>query len=139
MKSSGWGRIINMSAGSAFIRNHGVYTLAKTAVKTITESLALELGPEITVNAIAPGQIEESLPDIHKFDPTFEERYLKRVPVKKLVTRKEVANMIALLCTSSFNSDFCLPVCILLPQTGPVREIQTEFPARSQSLMSVPF
>ena len=104
MKSGGWGRVINMSAGSAFIRNHGVYTLAKNAVITITESLALELGPEITVNAIAPGQIQESLPDIHKIDPTFGDRYLKRVPAKRLVTRKEVANMIAMICTPLFDA-----------------------------------
>ncbi|MEW5816954.1 MAG: SDR family oxidoreductase [Spirochaetota bacterium] len=103
MKSHGWGRIINMSAGSAFIRNHGVYTLAKAAVTIITESLALELGPEISVNAIAPGQIQESLPDIHEIDPTFGERYLKRVPVKKMVTRGEVADMIARLCTPAFD------------------------------------
>ena len=58
-----------MCAGSAFIRNHNVYTLAKAGVQVITESLALELGPEITVNAVSPGQIYESLPDIHAFDP----------------------------------------------------------------------
>jgi len=103
MKSNGWGRIINMSAGSAFVRNHGVYTLAKAAVVVITEQLAQELGPEITVNAIAPGQIEESLPDIHKIDPKFGERYLERVPIKRFVKRSEIARMIALLCTPTFD------------------------------------
>ncbi|HSB89499.1 MAG TPA: SDR family oxidoreductase [Anaerolineales bacterium] len=98
MKSRGWGRIVNMCAGSAFIRNHNVYTLAKAGVQVITESLALELGPEITVNAVAPGQIYESLPDIHAFDPTFGERYLARTPAKRLIHRSEVAEMIALFC-----------------------------------------
>jgi NAD(P)-dependent dehydrogenase (short-subunit alcohol dehydrogenase family) len=98
MKSHGWGRIVNMCAGSAFIRNHNVYTLAKAGVQVITESLALELGPEITVNAVSPGQIYESLPDIHEFDPTFGERYLARTPAKQLIRRSEVAEMIALFC-----------------------------------------
>lgn len=103
MKARGWGRIVSMCAGSAFIRNHNVYTLAKAGVQIITESLALELGPEITVNAIAPGQIYESLPDIAEFDPTFGDRYTARAPAKRLVTRAEVANLIATLCTPAFS------------------------------------
>lgn len=103
MKKNGWGRIINMSAGSAYVRNHNVYTLAKAAVQTITESLALELGPEVTVNAIAPGQIIESLPDIARFDPTYGDRYLARTPTKRLTSRVNVATMIALLCTPEFD------------------------------------
>ncbi len=101
MRARGWGRIVSMCAGSAFIRNHNVYTLAKAGVRIITESLALELGPEITVNAVSPGQIYESLPDIHKFDPTFGERYLARTPAKRLIRRAEVAEMIALFCFPS--------------------------------------
>jgi 3-oxoacyl-[acyl-carrier protein] reductase len=101
MKSNGWGRIVSMCAGSAFIRNHNVYTLAKAGVRIITESLALELGPEITVNAVSPGQIYESLPDIHAFDPTFGERYLARTPAKRLIRRSEVAEMIAFFCLPS--------------------------------------
>jgi 3-oxoacyl-[acyl-carrier protein] reductase len=102
MKANGWGRIVNMCAGSAFVRNHNVYTLAKVAVQTITESLALELGPEITVNAIAPGQIVESLPEIHRHDPTFGDRYRERAPTKRLISRREVAEMIAMMCTPPF-------------------------------------
>jgi NAD(P)-dependent dehydrogenase (short-subunit alcohol dehydrogenase family) len=103
MKKNGWGRIINMCAGSAFVRNHGVYGLAKAAVKTITESLALELGPEVTVNAIAPGQIRESLPEIEKHDPTFGHRYAAHAPLKRLITREEIARIISLLCSSAFD------------------------------------
>lgn len=98
MRQSGWGRIINMAAGSAFIRNHGIYGLAKGAVILFTEALALELGPEITVNAIAPGQIAESAPDISAIDPTFVERAIAHSPSGRLVTRPEVARLIAWLC-----------------------------------------
>jgi len=104
MKSNGWGRIVNMCAGSAYVRNHGVYTLAKAGVKMITEQLALELGPEVTVNAVAPGQIYESLPVIHEYDPTFGERYRARAPLDRLVTRKEIAAVIARLCMPVFDT-----------------------------------
>lgn len=103
MKANGWGRIINMSAGSAYVRNHSVYGLAKYGVQFITEELALEAGPEITVNAIAPGQIFESLPDIAEFDPTFGDRYTARSPLKTLVTRKDVATLIANICTPVYD------------------------------------
>jgi len=104
MKANGWGRIISMSAGSAYVRNHTVYTLAKFGVQVITESLALELGPEITVNSIAPGQIYESLPDIAEFDPTFGDRYTARSPLSRLITRQEVANLIVQFCLPAFQS-----------------------------------
>lgn len=103
MKKNGWGRIINMCAGSAFVRNHGIYGLAKAGVQFFTESLALELGPEVTVNAVAPGQIDESLPVIERYDPTFGERYRNRAPLKALVKRKDIARLIVKLCTPCFD------------------------------------
>lgn len=99
MRKAGWGRIINMAAGSAFICNHGVYGLAKGALILLTEALALELGPEITVNAIAPGQIAESAPDVSAIDPTFVPRAIAHSPSGRLVTRAEVAQLIAWLCS----------------------------------------
>ncbi len=55
------------------------------------------------MNAVAPGQIYESLPDIAEFDPTFGERYTARSPLKTLVTRKDVATLIANLCTPAYD------------------------------------
>lgn len=104
MIEKGWGRVINVSAGSADIRNHSVYGLAKSAVRFLTESLALELGPAITVNAIAPGQIAESAPDISEFDPTFIERAIKWTPTGRLVTRQEIARMMLLFCSPAFDA-----------------------------------
>ena len=103
MRSGGWGRIVNLSAGSAYLRNHSVYGLAKNAVAMLTESLALELGPEITVNAVAPGQIAESTVDIEDIDPTFVGRALARTPAGRLVSRHEVAEIVASLCAPPFD------------------------------------
>lgn len=103
MRAGGWGRIVNLSAGSAYVRNHSVYGLAKNAVGTLTESLALELGPEITVNAVAPGQIAESAEDIAEIDPTFVDRALSHTPANRLVSRREVAEAVASLCAPPFD------------------------------------
>ena len=103
MRSLGWGRIINVSAGSAYLRNHSIYTIAKEAMLTLTESMALELAPEITVNCIAPGQIAESADDMAEFDPSFVDRKIQRTPAGRLVTRNEVAGLLLAMCLPEFD------------------------------------
>jgi NAD(P)-dependent dehydrogenase (short-subunit alcohol dehydrogenase family) len=103
MSESGWGRIVNVSAGSAYIRNHSIYTLAKEALITLTEELALELGPNINVNAVAPGQIAESAADIADFDPTFVDRAISWTPLGRLATRREVARIVVDLCDTRYD------------------------------------
>jgi len=53
------GLIINMVDihGSRPLREHPVYSAAKAGLVMLTRSLARELGPEIRVNAIAPGPV----------------------------------------------------------------------------------
>jgi NAD(P)-dependent dehydrogenase (short-subunit alcohol dehydrogenase family) len=102
MREAGWGRIVLIGAGSAYLRNHAVYGLAKQALSFLAEELALELGPAINVNAIAPGQIEESAADIAEHDPSFVERATAHTPAGRLATRAEVAELVALLCGPHF-------------------------------------
>jgi len=104
MRKAGWGRIVSMSAGSAFLRNHSIYSLAKAAIMTLTESLALEVGPEIRVNAVAPGQIAESAEDMEAQDPSFMARIVDHTPIGRLVTRPEVASLIAEMCGPLFDA-----------------------------------
>lgn len=103
MRSNGWGRIVNISAGSSSVRNHSAYTLAKAALEVMTEQLALELGPEITVNAVAPGQIAESADEVSEIDPTFVSRSIAATPLGRLVTRREVADVVTAMCTPLFD------------------------------------
>ena len=100
----GWGRIVNISAGSAYLRNHSIYTLAKDAMITFTEALAVEVAPEVNVNCVAPGQIAESADDIAEFDPSFVERAIDATPLGRLVTRGEVAGIVAELCGPRFDA-----------------------------------
>lgn len=102
MKRAGWGRIVSISAASYALRNHSVYGLAKDALIFLTEELAVELGPEVTVNAVAPGQIVESTADIAEFDPTFVDRSIEATPAGRLVTRREVADVVVALCSPTF-------------------------------------
>ena len=58
MRAKKWGRIVNMTSGTAFKGAPFMtdYVASKGAVMTMTRSLARELGPDfVTVNAVSPG------------------------------------------------------------------------------------
>jgi NAD(P)-dependent dehydrogenase (short-subunit alcohol dehydrogenase family) len=103
MRARGWGRIVNVSAVSALLRVHSIYGLSKAALIHLTECLALELAPEIGVNAIAPGQIEES-EEIDELDPNYKIVLRETTPTRRLVTRHEIAEAICLLCSDQLPS-----------------------------------
>jgi NAD(P)-dependent dehydrogenase (short-subunit alcohol dehydrogenase family) len=104
MRGLGWGRIVNVSASSAFVRNRSIYGLANAAIITLTEELALELAPEITVNAIAPGQIHESLEELKDYVPDWAEQVIRETPRGRLATRGDVAGLVVLLCSPVFDA-----------------------------------
>ena len=60
MQEQRWGRIINILSMAAHQYPKGMspYSAAKNALRSFTQSLAVELGPDnITVNAVSPGWI----------------------------------------------------------------------------------
>lgn len=102
MKDRGHGCIINIAAADIFHRSHSVYGLAKSGVVYLTEAMALELAPEVRINAIAPDLIADN--EDMSPDDDFVKQAIAGTPLKKLVTRAEIAEMTCLLCSSSFNS-----------------------------------
>lgn len=104
LRESRDGRVVNLSAVSARVRNRGAYGLAKAAVEVLTEELALELAPYATVNAVAPGQVAESLEELSSYDEEWAQAVHDRTPRGRLVTRAELAEAIAIICTATFSS-----------------------------------
>lgn len=100
MERLGWGRIVNLGATSGFVRTHSVYGLAKAALLTLTESLALELAPVITVNAVVPSQIASARTDSL---PAYKDAAIAGTPLGRLVTEQEIAEMVVLLCSPQFD------------------------------------
>ncbi|MGD9147895.1 MAG: SDR family oxidoreductase [Anaerolineae bacterium] len=94
---------VALVTASSIIRSHSIHGLAKAALIYLTEALAVELAPHVTVNAIAPGQIEDS-ELIDKIDPNYKRILRQESPLKRLVTRQEVADAIVLLCGDPFAS-----------------------------------
>jgi NAD(P)-dependent dehydrogenase (short-subunit alcohol dehydrogenase family) len=80
-----------------------VFGLAKQALIYLTEAWAVELAPQVTVNAIAPGQIEDS-ELIDTIDPNYKRVLRAQSPLGRLVTRQEIADVILQLCAGPFSS-----------------------------------
>lgn len=95
MKARGAGRIINIAATDYRHRSHSVYGLAKGGIVYLTEALALELAPAVPVFALAPDLIADN----EDMAPDFAARAVAATPMRRLVTRAEVAALVGLLCT----------------------------------------
>ncbi len=100
MKTAGWGRIVNIGATSGLVRTHGVYGLAKAALLHLTQSLALELAPAVTVNAIVPSQIASARTDGMA---DYKAAAIAGTPLGRLVTQAEIAQMAVRLCSPEFD------------------------------------
>lgn len=129
MTRLGWGRIVNVGATSGLVRSHSVYGLAKAALLHLTETLALELAPAITVNAIVPSQIASARTDAM---PEYKARAIAGTPLGRLVTQAEIARMAVHLCSADF--DFMTGRAIVLDGG---RAIPT-FPKLNLSMESEP-
>jgi 3-oxoacyl-[acyl-carrier protein] reductase len=97
-----WGRIVNLSSilGQKGSKHGAHYSSSKAGLLGLTRSLALELAPHnITVNAVTPGAIET---DILKSDtPEIRARRLKEIPMGRVGTPQEVAEVVAFLASDA--------------------------------------
>jgi len=97
MQKLGSGSIINLVDIHAItpIRNYDIYCATKAALVSLTKSLALELAPAVTVNAIAPGIA--IFPD--DYDEEFRKKCIARVPLKREGTPQDMARLARFLVT----------------------------------------
>lgn len=95
MRPQGAGKIINLADWAA-LRPYGgflPYMVSKGGVVTLTRALAVELAPEIQVNAIAPGHV---LPPEGASEEVLR-RLAERVPLKRLGSPEDVVAAVAYL------------------------------------------
>jgi len=118
------GTIVNNASVSALTptRNEAAYSAAKAGVVALTKSGALEYGPAVRVNCVAPGhvrtpltQVWEEFPDV--FDPVAE-----AIPLRRIGHADEIAEVVLFLASarSSYMTGQTLVVDggISLPQAG---------------------
>jgi NAD(P)-dependent dehydrogenase (short-subunit alcohol dehydrogenase family) len=98
---AGRGTIVNISSTAALVADRDEpsvhYNASKAGVIALTKQLAVELAPAIRVNAVCPGVIDTPMLRIMD-DPQTGRRYLdEMVPLRRLGTAREVAEVIAFL------------------------------------------
>src|SRR5579884_3542258 len=104
MRHQGQGRIINI-ASTAGLRPAGssiAYCASKAAVVHLTSCLAKTLGPEIRVNAIAPGFIDETRwnVDVPNLD-TLRQNAAQEVPLRRVGLPSDVAEVALFLASGA--------------------------------------
>ncbi len=99
MRRGGGGKIINFADWAGFrpYRHYLPYMISKGGVITMTRALALELAPDIMVNAVAPGPV--LLPE--GTTPEEEAQIIRNVPLKKTGTPDDIVATVAFLIEGS--------------------------------------
>jgi 3-oxoacyl-[acyl-carrier protein] reductase len=94
-----WARIVNICSLRAMTgSNHGAhYAAAKAGIIGLTKSLALELAPAITVNAVSPGYTRTDMNAAALAKG--EEKITASIPVRRVAEPEEIAALVCFLAS----------------------------------------
>lgn len=99
MVAAGGGSIVNLSSGAASTQSPGlgIYPATKTAVESLTRTMALELGPQgVRTNAVGPGLIV-SEGTAANYDEAAAARRAAGVPLRRVGAPADIADVVAFL------------------------------------------
>ena len=82
------------------LKGYLVYSVAKAGLVALTRALALELAPEVRVNAVAPGAI--AWPEDGQFEPAERSRIVASTPLGRLGAPEEIARAVHFLASAPF-------------------------------------
>jgi 3alpha(or 20beta)-hydroxysteroid dehydrogenase len=106
MAAAGGGSIVNTSSAVGLEGGSGVfaYAASKAAIRSMTESAAIELGPlGIRVNSIHPGGVDTEM--VHPPGTDLPPEPVARVPLRRLARAEEIAPLAVFL--ASDESSYC--------------------------------
>jgi NAD(P)-dependent dehydrogenase (short-subunit alcohol dehydrogenase family) len=106
LKRGAKGNIINITsiAGEVGFKNLAHYCASKGGVLELTKELALELAPNIRVNAIGPGVIETDMTKDLLLNPEAKKNLLQAIPLGRLGRPEDIAKVAVFL--ASDDSDY---------------------------------
>ena len=99
MQKQGSGSIINISsiAAKLMIPAHSSYTMAKGGLEALTRQLALELAPEVRVNAIAP--TATSTARNRGYDPDYDRKWSAITPAGRVAYVEDYVGLCVFLAS----------------------------------------
>lgn len=95
------GRIINLSSVTSETPSEGIglYGISKAAVSHLTQTLAVELGPQVRVNAVSPAVVKTQF--AKALYEGKEAEITAQYPLKRLGHPQDIANAVAFLASSA--------------------------------------
>jgi NAD(P)-dependent dehydrogenase (short-subunit alcohol dehydrogenase family) len=124
MLELGGGVIVNNASVSGMLptRNEAAYSAAKAGVISLTKSAALEYGPLVRVNCVAPGHVRTPMTAVWDQMPDAFEPIAATIPLGRIGEADEVAELILFLASdrSSYITGQTLVIDggATLPQAG---------------------
>lgn len=102
MREWGWGHIINIAdvAGERPWADYIPYSVSKACVLTFTQGLAMELAPQVMVNAVIPGPVlfQDDTPD------SVRQREIDKTLVKRAGSPQDVAQAVVFVAESDYST-----------------------------------
>jgi len=101
MLAAGGGAIVNNASLSGVMptRNEAAYSAAKAGVIALTKSGALEYGPTVRVNCVAPGHVRTPLTSVWEQFPDAFAQIAGALPLARIGEADEVAEVILFLAS----------------------------------------
>jgi NAD(P)-dependent dehydrogenase (short-subunit alcohol dehydrogenase family) len=102
LRAAGGGAVVSTASISGTRPSAGEtpYSAAKAGVVALTASAALEYGPTIRVNAVAPGMIRTRLTaPLLELLPDSENHYARMTPAARVGEPEDVADVVLFLCS----------------------------------------
>ena len=103
MQRAGGGAIVNISSISGFVGQNGVhmaYNASKGAVRIMTKTAAVQFAQHgIRVNSVHPGMLPPMRSSKGSADPTWREKMIRAVPMKREGRVEEVAHAVLFLAS----------------------------------------
>jgi NAD(P)-dependent dehydrogenase (short-subunit alcohol dehydrogenase family) len=118
------GVVVNVASlsGLSPTRNEAPYSAAKAGVIALTKSGALEYGPTVRVNCVAPGFVSTPLTAIWDDHPDAFAAIRDAIPLGRIGDGREIAELVAFLCSdrSSYITGQTIVIDggLSLPQAG---------------------
>jgi NAD(P)-dependent dehydrogenase (short-subunit alcohol dehydrogenase family) len=114
LRASG-GQIINMASAFGVMAEAGfsAYCSSKSGIIGLTKALALELAPDVRVNAIAPGHVDtpQQAVDAGALGLTRDELYAvyaKTIPIGRILDPTEIARLVVYLSSETGYTGACI-------------------------------